>query len=135
MLAAFAREFPDAPQLDELAVTLAVQLDSEGDHEGARTLLASVEGPKSALERGYLYLASGEVAPGKAALQDALSGVSASVATELIALLDVLDRLDGESLASFVQSMVLAHHGYADEALSELERALDPAALEGVDVP
>jgi hypothetical protein len=125
LLTAFAREFPDAPQLDELAVTLAVQLDSEGDHEGARTLLASVEGPKSALERGYLYLASGEVAPGKAALQDALSGVSASVATELIALLDVLDRLEGESLASFVQSMVLAHHGYADEALSELEVAIE----------
>ena len=75
-LAAFAREFPDAPQLDELAVTLAVQLDSDGDREGARTLLAGVAGPRSALERGYLYLAGGEVVPGRAALQDALSGVS-----------------------------------------------------------
>ena len=37
-LAEFAREFPDAPQLDELAVTLAIQLDSDGDREGARTL-------------------------------------------------------------------------------------------------
>jgi thioredoxin-like negative regulator of GroEL len=123
-LAAFAREFPDSPQLDELAVTLAVQLESEGDREGARTLLASVDGPRSALERGYLYLASGEVVPGKAALQDALSGVSAGVATELIALLGLLDRLEGESLAAFVRSMVLAHHGHTAEALSELEAAI-----------
>ena len=126
-LAAFAREFPDAPQLDELAVTLAVQLDSDGDREGARTLLAGVAGPRSALERGYLYLAGGEVVPGRAALQDALSGVSPEVATEVIALLDLLDLLEGEALAAFMRSAVLAHHGRAEGALSELEVAIDAA--------
>ena len=126
-LAAFAREFPDAPQLDELVVTLAVQLDSDGDREGARTLLADVAGPRSALERGYLYLAGGEVVPGRAALQDALSGVSPEVATEVIALLDLLDLLEGEALAAFMRSAVLAHHGRAEGALSELEVAIDAA--------
>ena len=126
-LAAFAREFPDAPQLDELAVTLAVQLDSDGDREGARTLLAGMAGPRSALERGYLYLAGGEVVPGRAALQDALSGVSPEVATEVIALLDLLDLLEGEALAAFMRSAVLAHHGRAEGALSELEVAIDAA--------
>ena len=126
-LAAFAREFPDAPQLDELAVALAVQLDSNGDREGARTLLAGVAGPRGALERGYLYLAGGEVVPGRAALQDALSGVSPEVATEVIALLDLLDRLEGEALAAFMRSAVLAHHGRAEGALSELEAAIDAA--------
>ncbi len=126
-LAAFAREFPDAPQLEELAVALAVQLDSDGDREGARTLLAGVAGPRSALERGYLYLAGGEVVPGHAALRDALSGVSPEVATEVIALLDLLDRLEGEALAAVMRSAVLAHHGRAEGALSELEVAIDAA--------
>ena len=126
-LAAFSREFPDAPQLDELAVAVAVQLDSDGDREGARTLLAGVAGPRSALERGYLYLAGGEVIPGRAALQAALSGVSPEIATEVIALLDLLDRLEGEALAAFMRSAVLAHHGRAEGALSELEAAIDAA--------
>ena len=124
-LAAFAKEFPDAPQLDELAVTLAMRLDADGDREGARSLLAGVPGPRSALERGYLYLAAGEVEPGRGALQDALAGVAPGVATELIALLDLLDRLEGESLAAFMQSVVLAHHGRTDLALSQLEVAID----------
>ena len=124
-LAAFAQEYPDAPQLDELAVTLAVQLDAEGDREGARSLLAGLTGPRSALERAYLYLAAGEVVAGRGALQEALSGVPAGVATEVIALLDLLDRLEGESLAAFMRSAVLAHHGSTDGALSELEVAID----------
>lgn len=124
-LAAFAKEFPDAPQLDELAVTLAVQLDAEGDREGARSLLAGVPGPRSALERGYLDLAAGEVEPGRGALQDALAGVAPGVATELIELLSLLDRLEGESLDAFIRSAILAHHGRTDLALSELEMAID----------
>jgi len=128
LLAAFAREFPDAPQLDELAVTLAVQLDAEGDREGARSLLAGVAGPRSALERGYLFLAAGEVGPGQRALQEALSGVTPGVATEVIALLDLLDWLDGEALAAFMASAVLAHHGRPEGALIELEVAVDAVA-------
>jgi tetratricopeptide (TPR) repeat protein len=124
-LLAFAKEFPDAPQLDELAVTLAVQLDAEGDREGARSLLVGVPGPRGALERGYLYLAAGEVEPGRGALQDALAGVAPGVATELIGLIGLLDRLEGESLDAFIRSAVLAHHGHADLALSELEVAID----------
>ena len=130
-LAAFAREFPDAPQLDELAVTLATLLDAEGDREGAQSLLAGVTGPRSALERGYLYLAAGEVTSGRGALQDALSGVSPGMATEVIALLDLLDRLQGESLAVLMRSAVLAHQGRTDGALSELEVAIDAVPHDG----
>ena len=129
-LAAFAREFPDAPQLDELAVTLAVQLDAGGDREGARALLAGVAGPRSALERGYLYLSAGEIVPGRGALRDALPGVPPGVATEVIAVLDILDRLEGETLAAFMRSAVLAHHGRTVQALSELEVAIEAAAQE-----
>ena len=131
LLAAFGREFPDAPQLDELAMTLAVRLDAGGDREGARSLLAGVAGPRSALERGYLFLASGEVEPGREALQEALSGVSPGVATELIALLDLLDRLEGEALAAFMRSAVLAHQRRTEEALSELELAVEAVPRDG----
>ena len=75
----------------------------------------------------YLHLAGGEVVPGRAALQDALSGVSPEVATEVIALLDLLDRLEGETLAAFMRSAVLAHQGRTEGALSELEVAIDAA--------
>jgi hypothetical protein len=126
-LSAFAEEFPDAPQLDELVVTVAEQLDAEGDREGARSLLAGVPGPRGALERGYLYLVAGEVEPGRGALQDALASVAPGVATELIELLGLLDRLEGESLDAFIRSAVLAHHGRVDLALSELEVAIDAA--------
>ena len=124
-LAAFAREFPDAPQLDELAVTLALRLDADGDQEGAGALLAGMTGPRSALERGYLHLAAGEVVPGRGALEDALSGLAPGVATEVIALLGLLDQLEGESLATFMRGAVLAHHGRTDGALSELEIVID----------
>ena len=124
-LDAFTREFPDAPQLDEFLMTLAVRLDASGDREAAQSLLAGAAGPRSALERAYLYLAAGEVVQGREALQDALSGVSAEVATEVIALLGLLDQLEGETLASFMRSAVLAHQRRTEAALSELEVALD----------
>jgi len=124
-LTAFASEFPEAPQLDELAVTLAVKLDADGDREGARAILDGVEGPRSALERGYIHLAAGEVVAAQETLQEALPGVSARVATDLIALLDLLDRLEGETLVAFTRSAVLAHRGHTDTALAELETAID----------
>ena len=124
-LAAFTKEFPEAPQMDELTVTLAMRLDADGDREGARSLLAGVPGPRSALARGYLHLAAGEVEPGRGALQDALAGVAPGVATELIALLDLLARLEGESLDAFIQTAVSAHQGHTDLALSHLEVAID----------
>ena len=130
-LAEFAREFPNAPQLDELSMKLAVQLDAGGDREGARSLLAGVEGPRSALERGYLYMAAGEVIEGREALRDALSRVSSEVATEVIALLDLLDRLEGETLAAFMRGAVLAHRERTVGALSELEVAIDVAPRDG----
>ena len=104
---------------------MALRLDADGDQEGAGALLAGMTGPRSALERGYLHLAAGEVVPGRGALEDALSGLAPGVATEVIALLGLLDQLEGESLATFMRGAVLAHHGRTDGALSELEIVID----------
>ncbi len=53
------------------------------------------------------------------------------MATELIALLDLLDRLEGEALAAFMRSAVLAHQGRTEGALSALALAIDAVPRDG----
>ena len=129
LLEEFREDFPDAPELDELAVTLAVHLEATGDEAGARSLLAGVDGPRSALERGYLHLASGDVELGKATLRESVTGLAPQDATQVIALLDLLDRLQEDALPIAAVS-VLAHRGGSDLALAELERVLDDVPQE-----
>lgn len=123
-LARFRREFPEAPELDELVVTLAVRVEAEGDVEGARALLGLVDGPRSSLERGYLYFSTGDVEAGRGMLLEAVAGLPATVATELITLLTLLDRLEGEARGAVLRSVVLAHRGRPGVALEEIEGAL-----------
>ena len=49
----------------------------------------------------------------------------------MITLLDLLDRLEGETLAAFMRSAVLAHRGRTVGALSELEVAIDAVPRDG----
>ena len=132
-LDSFRLEFPDADEVDELAVTLAVRLEEEGDGMGARSLLSGVDGPKSLLERGYLYLASQEVVPGRGNLREAIPGLSPTEATDVISLLGLLEELQGEALAVVMRTAVLAHRGRAAAAVGEVESAVD--GLEGTDRP
>jgi tetratricopeptide (TPR) repeat protein len=129
LLEEFRDDFPEAPELDELAVALAVYLEANGDEVGARTLLAGVDGPRSALERGYLHLASGDVEQGKTTLRESVAGLAPREATQVIALLELLDRLQGDA-SPIVTASVLAHRGSSELALVELERALGDVADE-----
>ncbi len=121
----FRSEFPEAGEIDELAVTLAVRLEEEGDGMGARSLLAGVDGPKSLLERGYLYLASGEVVPGRMNLREAIPGLAPTGATDVISLLGLLDELQGEALIVVMTSAVLAHRGHIAAAVGEVADVVD----------
>lgn len=121
----FRLEFPGAGEVDELAVMLAVRLEEEGDGMVARSLLAGVDGPKSLLERGYLYLASGEVVPGRGNLREAVPGLPPTDATGVISLLGLLEELQGEALAVVMRSAVLSHRGRAGAAVSEVEAVVD----------
>ncbi len=120
----FRHEFPGADEVDELAVTLAVRLEEEGDGMGARSLLAGVDGPRSLLERGYLYLASGEVVPSRMHLREAVPGLAPTDATNVISLLGLLEELQGDALGVVMRSAVLAHRGRAWAAVEQVEAAL-----------
>jgi len=121
----FRVEYPDASETDELAVTLAVRLEEKGDGMGARSLLSGVDGPKSLLERGFLYLASAEVVPARVNLREAIPGLPPTNATDLISLLGLLDSLQGESLAIVMSSSVLAHRGRIAAAVYEVQTTID----------
>ena len=121
----FRVEYPDATETDELAVTLAVRLEEEGDGMGARSLLSGVDGPKSLIERGFLYLASAEVVPARMNLREAIPGLPPTSATDLVSLLSLLDELQGESLAVVMSSSVLAHRGRIAAAVQEVQTMID----------
>jgi tetratricopeptide (TPR) repeat protein len=127
--AAFAREFPNAPESDELAASVARSLQVRGDDAGALGVLDGVQGPRSALERGYLLLAAGRVEEGREALTGALEGLSPSEATGAIRLVALLGRLSGDGAVTLARASSEAHRGRIEEAVALLTS--DRAAASG----
>ncbi len=124
-LADFRAEFPEAPEVDGLAAGAALALASRGDREGATAVLAGLEGPLTSLEWGYLLLAEGATTEGKEALLVALSGVEPGVATGVIQLVALLDRLSREAGQAVGRASALAHHGRGVEATRLLMAVAD----------
>jgi tetratricopeptide (TPR) repeat protein len=118
--AAFTRDFPSAPETDELAATVSLALQVRGDDAGALTVLEGVQGPRSALERGYLLLAAGRVGEGREALSRTLEGLSPSEATGTIRLVALLGRLSADGAATLALAASEAHRGRTDEAIALL---------------
>jgi tetratricopeptide (TPR) repeat protein len=108
---AFRAAFPDAPELDEVAAAVAMSLQARGNEEGAAAVLDGIEGPKSTLERGYLLLAQGQTEPGRQALLDAVGGLPAREATEIIQFSSLLGRLSDAGVQALVTAGVEAHRG------------------------
>jgi tetratricopeptide (TPR) repeat protein len=129
MLTDFRESFPNAPELDDLAATVAGALQARGDPEGAAAVLEGISGPKSSLERAYLLLADGEVEEGRSALMLALTGLPPAEATPVIQFAGLLGRLSPEGATALAQAGVEAHrgqHGPAALGLAEAAAALDP---------
>ena len=116
MLADFREEFPNAPELDELAATVAGVLQRRGDTAGAATVLEDINGPRSSLERGYLLLADGSIEEGRAALLLALTGLDPSEATPVIEFAGLLGRVSPVGSEALARAGVQAHRGEAGEA-------------------
>jgi tetratricopeptide (TPR) repeat protein len=119
-LASFREEFPGAPELDPLAVTLASRFQSLGEPQKAEGILAGIAGPRSSLERGYLQLGQGDIQTGLASLSEALPGVLAQEVTEVIALLDLLGRLEEPVRSEVARAASLARQGRGVQAARSL---------------
>jgi tetratricopeptide (TPR) repeat protein len=128
MLDEFREEFPNAPELDALAATVARTLQARGDAEGAADALGDANGPQSSLERAYLDLAAGDVAGGRAGLLLALTGLPPAEATPVIEFAGLLGRVSEAGAKVLAEAGVAAHRGRASEAanlLSEAASALE----------
>ena len=122
-LAGFSSEFPDAPELDELASLVAAGMATRGDRDMAFAALEGRIGPQASLERAYLYFAGDSVAAGRTALESALPSLAPSRATAGIQLLALLNRVSPASALALTQAAALDHHGHTIEAANMLAQA------------
>jgi tetratricopeptide (TPR) repeat protein len=125
LLSEFKETYPSAPELDDLAATVASVLQARGDSEGAAAILEDVNGPKSALERAYLLLDAGEVEEGRSALLLALTGLPPSDATGVIQFAGLLGRVSPEGAEALASAGVAARRGEGAEAAETLAAAVN----------
>ncbi len=123
-LEALRREFPEAPELDELSVSLALRYQAAGEVIEADRLLSTVDGPKSTVERGYLMLAAGDPQAAVEAFRGAIVALDPAAATEVIQLIGFLDRLGPDGVELLSESAARSHRGDLPGALRALESGL-----------
>lgn len=117
----FVAEFPSAPELDELAASVARALQAHGDPEGALAVAERSEGPRSAAERAYLLLDAGRIDEARSLLTVAVEGLSPSDATGTIRLVGLLARLSPGGAETLARAVAAAHRGELDPAVALLE--------------
>ena len=130
LLTNFRREFAEAPELDDVAATVAAALHRRGFTDAARAALDGVNGPRSSLERAYLHFHEGELDPGLTMLNVALPALSAAEGTEAIQLMVLLGRLGPDAAGVVARSAALDHSGVpgvaADHLVSEVTNLPEP---------
>ena len=123
LLRDFRDAFPNAPELDDLAATVAGGLQARGDLGGAAAVLEGIEGPKSGLERGYLLLDAGELEAGRRALLLAIGGLPPTEATDIIQFAGLMGRASETGAVLLAEAGVLAHRGQGAAAAQILAEA------------
>ncbi len=121
-LSAFRREYPNAPETDAVAATLASAYLDRDDPDKAEDVLAGVAGARSNIARSRIALRRGDVAAAKNALLTAapsLQGAEATATIRLVTLLGKVSRTGGELLG---KSLARAGAGVPKEAVSLLEK-------------
>jgi tetratricopeptide (TPR) repeat protein len=111
LLDAFRDDFPDAPELDGLAATIASALTRRGDAAAAAAVLEGVDGPRSSLEHAYLLLGEGEIEAARGALLLAVTGLAPTEATPVIQFAGLLGRLSAAGAEVLARAGVEAHRG------------------------
>ncbi len=120
LLDEFRGAFPSAPELDGLSATVAAALHARGDVEAARAVVAGIEGPHSALERGFLDLGAGALEEGRAALLLAVTGLPPAEATPVIQFAGLFDRVSEDGAALLAEAGVAEHRGAGALAAGDL---------------
>src|SRR5690606_9832169 len=101
----FRAEYPQAPELDATAASLAAQMLERGDAAAAERVLTGVIGARSAQLRSRLYLRRGDIELARQELLGAAPLLRGRDATQTIALATLLTRVSakgGELVASVV---------------------------------
>ena len=123
LLRDFRDAFPNAPELDDLAATVAGGLQARGDLGGAAAVLEGIEGPKSGRERGYFLLDAGELEAGRRALLLAIGGLPPTEATDIIQFAGLMGRASETGAVLLAEAGVLAHRGQGAAAAQILAEA------------
>lgn len=124
----YRRTFPDAPELDETAATVASALLAVGDSERAARALVGVNGPRAGLVRARLLIHDGDVDGGRRELLRAAPGLHGAQATDAIALATLLGRLSAEA----GQVVALAMASFSDD---DAAGAVDMLLAKDLSVP
>ena len=124
-LAAFREEYPESPDLDELAATLAPRLLSHGMREAALEVLEGINGPGAALERAFLLLEGGAFPGGIAALQAALPELEPARATEMLELSFALSELTVVGGSLVARAAIARHRGHPEQAAQLVREGVD----------
>lgn len=120
-LDSFRSEYPHAEELDEIASTLSVRFQAEGNPEAATAILEGVDGPRSSLERAYLRLASTDPADARDDFLAAAASLPPDRATEVIQLASLLGSLKGDAARLAARAVILEHQREPDLAVSALQ--------------
>lgn len=122
-LDAFRVQFPGAAELDGLAAHVAGAFLARGDTEGAEAVLEGMEGPRSSLQRAYLFLGDGRAGEARNAFLLALPGLDPSEATGVIQFVALLGRVSPRGGTALSRAGALAHQGRGIEAAASLAEA------------
>ncbi|MDT8369271.1 MAG: hypothetical protein RQ745_08695 [Longimicrobiales bacterium] len=122
----FRREFPTAPELDELGARVAVGVAAAGESATALALLGDpAPGPRSTLERGYIRMHDGEIESGVVDLEAALPGLAPERATPVIQLLAGMQRTTPPGARALSAAEARARWGLFEAALDTVAAALE----------
>jgi tetratricopeptide (TPR) repeat protein len=130
LLQAFVTEFPGAAEVDELSATVARALVEDGHPAEAEQVLAGIDGPRSAMERGRLLLENGRLDAARVEYQRAATGLTGGEATDVLTLVTLLTRLPARGGALVGLALRLVDAGQPGEAVDRVLAAaneLDPA--------
>ena len=121
-LTAFRTEFPNAPELDAVASSIANAYLDRDDPDDAEKSLSGISGARSSLARGRVAIRVGDLTGARNALMMAAPTLQGAEATETIRLVTLLGKLSKDGGELLGKAMARAGAGAPKEAVTLLEK-------------